>query len=282
MFLEYQVNPEYNKPSCQLNYAHVHTCTHMYTHVHTRTHTYTHVHTRTHMYTHVHTCTHMYTHVPSWARKGSYFLLVVPEQRVKPMFVCLFDKCNVLDGLSFKVRSCTRHGDGQLSGESKVFTQKLIEDLHVGLLLEEYMIGKVLQHLWWIMISIVAVHLALHPITGIHTSYTYMYMYNVHTYTHVHIYITHVYMYVHVHVYVHLCKQVPETFCTCDDVYFHLWDECETSSHNAGNLGLYQVVALRRNDGRVDESQKYGTVYCVYSRVWKMICHNLREREREK
>ena len=43
---------------------------------------------------------------------------------------------------------------------------------------------------------------------------------------------------------------------------------------------MYEVVAHRGDYGWVDESQKYGTVHRVYSRVWEMFSHNLNGRGR--
>ena len=63
------------------------------------------------------------------------------------MFVGLLDKGNVLHCLSFKEWASTGHVDGQLPRTVEVLTEEHVEDLHVGLLLEENVVGKILQHL---------------------------------------------------------------------------------------------------------------------------------------
>ena len=44
----------------------------------------------------------------------------------------------------------------------------------------------------------------------------------------------------------------------------YLRDVGETSSNNARHLCLYEVVALRRHNGGVDEAKEDGTVHRVY------------------
>jgi hypothetical protein len=59
----------------------------------------------------------------------------------------LLEKADVLDGLSLQVGPLARHIQGQLPGTLKVVAQKVIEDFHVCLLLEEHVVGQVLEDL---------------------------------------------------------------------------------------------------------------------------------------
>ena len=45
----------------------------------------------------------------------------------------------------------------------------------------------------------------------------------------------------------------------------YLGDIGETPPNNARHLRLYEAVALRRDDGGVDEAKEDGTVHCVHS-----------------
>ena len=68
----------------------------------------------------------------------------------------------------------------------------------------------------------------------------------------------------------------PLSACTCMShkhtvehhmrrIYCYLGDVGETSSNNARHLCLYEVVALRRDNGRVDEAKEDGTVHRVHA-----------------
>jgi hypothetical protein len=59
----------------------------------------------------------------------------------------------------------------------------------------------------------------------------------------------------------------------------YLRDVGETSSHNAGHLRLYEAVAVRRDNGRIDEPKEDSTVHRVHCRVRKMLGHNLSQEE---
>ena len=45
---------------------------------------------------------------------------------------------------------------------------------------------------------------------------------------------------------------------------YYLRDVSETPSDNTRHLCLYEVVTMRRDNGRVDEAKEDGTVHCVH------------------
>ena len=63
-------------------------------------------------------------------------------------------------------------------------------------------------------------------------------------------------------------------------MWHYLRDVGETSSNNARHLCLYEVVALRRHNGGVDEAKEDGTVHCVHCGIRKVLSNNLREKKK--
>ena len=86
---------------------------------------------------------------PSPDRGGvsGHSLLVIPEQRVQSILVCFFQEGNVFHCLSLLVGTHAGHRKSKLPRTLKVSGKKLVEDLHVDLLLEGDVIGQVLKHL---------------------------------------------------------------------------------------------------------------------------------------
>ena len=94
-------------------------------------------------------------HPPNRSSIGRDFLLVGPEQRVETMFVGLLEEPNIFDSLPLQVGSHACHAQSQLSRSLEIVTEKVVEDLHVSLLLEENMVGQVLQYLYNVNLVII-------------------------------------------------------------------------------------------------------------------------------
>ena len=73
--------------------------------------------------------------------------MIGPEERMQAVLVSLLEKGDELPCLSLHIRPHPRHVQGQLTRHLKVAAQEVIEDLHVGFLLEENVIGQVLKNL---------------------------------------------------------------------------------------------------------------------------------------
>ena len=63
------------------------------------------------------------------------------------VLVVLLEEPDVFHSLSLQVRALAGHVQGKLPGTLKVVAQKVVKDLHVRLLLEEHVIGQVLEDL---------------------------------------------------------------------------------------------------------------------------------------
>ena len=84
---------------------------------------------------------------PGGGSIGSHLLLVSPQHRVEPVLQTLLQETNVLYRLSVLERTHPRQLEGVVPDPLKVVPEKLIEHLHVSLLLELNVVGKVLQNL---------------------------------------------------------------------------------------------------------------------------------------
>ena len=67
--------------------------------------------------------------------------MIGPEERVEAVFVSLLEEPNVLARLSIQIWTHACHVQSKLTRLLKVLAQEIVEDCHVGLLLEEDMVG---------------------------------------------------------------------------------------------------------------------------------------------
>ena len=78
--------------------------------------------------------------------RGDLFL-VSPKEGMKSVLVYLLEESNVLTCFSHHIWTHAGHAQSKLTGQLKVITEKVVKNFHMCFLLEENMIGQVLQDL---------------------------------------------------------------------------------------------------------------------------------------
>ncbi len=73
--------------------------------------------------------------------------MVSPKQRMKFVLVNFLDEGDELSSFSLHIGSHGGHVQGQFPRDLKVCAEEVVEHFHVSFLLEEDMVGQVLQHL---------------------------------------------------------------------------------------------------------------------------------------